>query len=346
MRRRFLQGLWGLGVTALLASAVPLQGAAPAYHLITTIHVGGPGGWDYLAEDPVARRLYVSHSTHVVVIDMDRHEVVGDIPDTPGVHGFAVAPELGRGFTSNGAANTSTIVDLKTLKAIGTVKTGANPDGILYEPGRQQVYTFNGRGHSATVYDAKTGEVVATIALPGKPEFAVADPKAGRVYNNIEDKSEVVAIDTLTHKIVATWPIAPGEEASGMAADLANHRLFIGCDNRMMVMMDSTNGHVVATVPIGEGVDANRFDPGTHLAFSSNGEGTVTIAEESTPDTLKVVQTLKTQRSARTMALDTKTHEIYLSSADFEPLKAGQRRPTMVPGTFRVLVYGPGAGSR
>ena len=314
------------------------------YRLLKEIPVGGEGGWDYLSVDEAARRLYVTHAGKVVVIDLDKQTVVGEIADTPGVHGFAIAAKLGRGFSSNGQESKASIVDLKTLATISKVETGANPDAIMYEPGQEEVYAFNGRGKSATVFQAKTGKVVATVELPGKPEFAVADSKAGRVYNNIEDKSEVVAIDTKTHKIVNEWPIAPGESASGMAIDLVRHRLFIGCHNKMMVMMDSTNGKVVATVPIGSGVDANAFDPDTRLAFSSNGEGNVTIAREEAPDKLTVIQTLITERGARTMTLDPKTHNIYLASAKYEPAPepqagAPRQRPRMVPGSFKVLVY-------
>jgi len=215
----------------------------------------------------------------------------------------------------------------------------------LYEPGQKEIYLFNGRGKSATVIDANSGKVVATIPLGGKPEFAAADPKADRVYNNLEDKSQVVAIDTKEHTVVSTWPIAPGEEASGMAIDLAHHRLFLGCGNKLMVMMDSANGKVVGSVPIGDRVDANAFDPGTGLAFASCGDGTVTIAHEDSPDKLTVVQTLKTERGARTMALDPKTHKIYLASAKYEPMPeqpagGGRQRPKMIAGSFKILVYG------
>jgi len=315
------------------------------YHFLKEIPVGGEGGWDYLSVDEPSRRLYVSHEAKVVVINLDREEVVGEIADTPGVHGLALAPALQRGVTSNGRENKASIVDLKTLRTLSKVDTGENPDGMLFEPGQQEAYLFNGRGQSASVIDVKSAKVVVTIPLPGKPEFGVADPTAGRVYNNIEDKNEIVAIDTRTHQVVNTWPIAPGEEASGMAIDLAHHRLFIGCHNKLMEMIDSTSGKVVATVPIGEGVDANAFDPTTQYAFSSCGDGTVTVAHEDAPETLTVVQTLKTERGARTMALDPRTHKIYLASAKFEAQPeqsagASRQRPKMVPGSFRILVYG------
>jgi DNA-binding beta-propeller fold protein YncE len=324
----------------LLASSVAVFAKGPTYKAVREIPVGGEGGWDYLSLDEGARLLYVSHATKVVVIDVDQGKVVGEIADTPGVHGFALASELGLGFASNGRESKASIVDLKTRRTLTKVETGENPDAILYVPTTQEVYTFNGRGHSATVFEAKTGKIVATIPLPGKPEFAVFDPGSGRVYNNIEDRNELVALDARTHELVATWPIAPGEAASGLAIDLAHHRLFVVCENELMLMVDSSNGNVVATVPIGKGVDAAAYDPATGLAFSSNGEGNVTIAHEDDPETLTVVQTLPTTRSARTMTLDPKTHRIYLSAADLEPAVSGER-PKPVSGTFRVLVFGP-----
>jgi hypothetical protein len=329
----------------LVAASASVCHADTPYHFLREIPVAGDEGWDWLSIDQAARRLYVTHASKIVVIDLDKEAVAGEIADTPGVHGFAIAPDLGTGFSSNGKESKASVVDLKTLKTLSKVSTGENPDAITYNQAQQEVYAFNGRGRSATVFDAKSGKVLSTIALPGKPEFAVADPQAGRVFCNIEDKSEVAVIDTKTHAVVNSWPIAPGTEASGMAMDLANHRLFIGCGNKMMVMMDSTNGKVIATVPIGQGVDANMFDPGTKLAFSSNGDGTVTIAREETPDKLVPVQTLATERGARTMALDAKTHKIYLASAKFEQVPeqvpgAPRQRPKMIPGSFKILVYG------
>ncbi len=339
--------LSAMGGVAVTQTTVPATGR---YKYLKTIGVGAEGGWDYAATDEVGRRVYVTHGTKIVVIDIDKDEVVGEITDTPGVHGFAIAPELGLGFSSNGRENKSSIVDLKTLQTKSKVDTGPNPDGILYVPGVQEVYTFNRdrNAPSATVFSAKSGTVVTTVPLPGTPEFAVVDTKAGRVYNNIDSKNLVIAIDIKTHEIVAQWPTAPGEGGSGMAIDLANHRLFIGCDN-LMVMMDSVSGKVVATVPIGAGVDANRFDPGTKLAFASCGQaGSVTIAREETPDKLTVVQTLETARGSRTMTLDPKTHKVYLAAVEYQtpaappagapPGKAA--RPQAVPNSFKVLVYG------
>ena len=309
------------------------------YHLLKEIPVGGDGGWDYLSVDSAAQRLYVSHGTKVVVIDLAKDAVAGEITNTPGVHGIAIAPELNRGLVTCGRENKGALVDLKTMQTLSKVETGANPDGMLYEPGQREFYTFNGRGESATVIDAKSGKVTATIPLGGKPEFAAADVQAGRVYDNLEDKSELVAIDTKTHSVTNRWPIAPGEEASGMAFDAKNHRLFLGCGNKMMAMVDSETGKVLSTVPIGDGVDANAFDPGTQLAFASCGDGTVTIAREN-GDKLTVVQTLKTEKGARTMTIDPATHKIYLASAKFDAPAEGQRRGKMQPGSFKILVYG------
>jgi YVTN family beta-propeller protein len=348
MKQRSLRfiGAIAFGIAGIIAA--PLHAADGPYHFLKEIPVGGDGGWDYLSVDEAGRRLYVSHGTEVVVIDLDKEVVVGAITNTPGVHGLAVAPDLQRGFTSNGRESMSSVVDLKSLETLSKVETGQNPDGMLYEPGQHEVYMFNGRGQSATVIDAKTAKVVATIPLAGRPEFPAADPKGGRVYDNLEDKSQIVAIDTKTHQVVNTWPIAPGEEPSGLAIDLAHHRLFLGCGNKLMVMMDSASGRVVGSVPIGDGVDANAFDPGTQYAFASCRDGTVTIAHEDAPDKLTVVQTLATERGSRTMTLDSKTHKIYLAAAKFEAPAApaegtppgGRARPKMIPGSFKILVYG------
>jgi hypothetical protein len=331
-------------------SAVSITGVCKAddlYHFITKIPIGGEGGWDYMSIDPDAHRLYVSHATEIVVIDLKNNQVVGEITNTPGVHGIALAPKLGLGVTSNGRENKAGIVDLKTLETLSKVDTSEGPDGMIYNPGAREAYLFCGRANAATVVDVKGQKVVATIPLDGRPEFAQADPKANRVYDNLEDQSEVAVIDGAAHTVVTNWPIAPGESASGMAIDVKNHRLFIGCHNQMMVMMDSGNGQVVGSVPIGEGVDADAFDPKTKLAFASCGDGTTTIAREDSPEKLTVVQTLQTERGARTMALDPVTHNIYLATADFEastnsPAGGGERRrrPRIVPGTMRILVYG------
>jgi YVTN family beta-propeller protein len=319
-------------------AAIACQADEP-YHFLKEIPISGEGGWDYLTVDSAAQRLYVSHATKVVVVDLSNDTVVGEVTNTPGVHGIAIYPSGNKGFVSDGRASHVSVFDLKTLQTLATVDTGANPDAILFEPSQKEVYTFNGRASSSTVLSADSGKVVATIPLDGKPEFAQADPAAGLVYDNIEDKSEIAVIHVKTHTVKSNWPIAPGESASGMAIDTANHRLFIGCENQIMEMIDASSGKVLANVPIGKGVDANAFDPGTKLAFASCGDGNTTIAREA-GDKLTLVQTLKTEPSARTMAIDPATHKIYLASAKFDAPAPGQRRGKMLPGTFKILVYG------
>jgi len=331
-------------ITAALWWHAPLGAAEGPYKLLSEIKVGSDGGWDYLSVDSAARRLYVSHATKAVVIDLDKNVVVGEITPANGIHGIAIAAELGKLFVSNGRDNTASSVDAKTLKITGTVKVGQNPDCILYEPGHKEVYTFNGRSNDATVFDAATGDVKATIKLPGKPEFAVVDVKAGRLYNNIEDTNEIVVIDTATHAVVAKWPIAPGEGASGLSIDLVNHRLFAVAGNNLLVAVDSSTGKVLSTLPIGPGVDATSFDPATGYVFASNSDSTLTVATCDKAGKLSLVQTLATPARSRTMTLDPKTHRIYISAAEFTapaPAAAGAppQRPQMVPGSFKVVVY-------
>ncbi|HAM50218.1 MAG TPA: hypothetical protein DCP92_05815 [Nitrospiraceae bacterium] len=279
-----------------------------------------------------------------MVIDIDSDKLVGDIPDTPGVHGIAVAPELNRGFTSNGRANTATIFDLKTLKIIGQVKTGTNPDAILYDPASKRVFTFNGRSRDTTVFDGATGEVSGTLALGGKPEFAAADGK-GKVFVNIEDTSEVVELDSIKLAVIKRYLLKPCEEPTGMGLDPEHHRIFAGCHNKVMAVLDTEEGRVIATVPIGAGVDGNGYDPGRGLAFSSNGEGTLTVVKESSPGKFDAVESVITQRGARTMAIDPKTHNIYLPTADFGPPPSPtpeepKPRPTIIKDSFVILVVG------
>jgi YVTN family beta-propeller protein len=338
--------LASLFIGLALVSVLPAAETPGTYKFLKNIPIGGEGGWDILTVDAEARRLYLSHSTKVVVIDLAKNAVTGEIADTPGVHGFVAVPELQRGFSTNGKEANSSVVDLKTLSTISKVATGENPDALVYEPGHGEVYVFNHTGKSATVIDAKTANVVSTIPLDGSPEFGVADSKAGRVYCNLEDKNEVAVIDTAKHEVVARWLLAPGEEPTGIALDAAHHRLFATCHNKLLAMLDTENGKVVATVPIGAGVDGCAFDDATQLAFASCGEGATTIAKEETPQKLTVVQTLKTEPRARTMALDPKTHRIYLPSAEFQlppspSAGASPGRPAIVPNTFKLLVYGP-----
>ena len=345
--RKVVTLLASTGVLALAAilftgtfSRAAGQASGPSgYHVIKTVPVGGEGFWDYLTADSEARRLYISHGTHVQVMDIDTYAMVGDIPDTQGVHGIALARELGRGFTSNGRTNTVTIFDLKTLKPIGTVNAGTNPDAIVYDGVTKRVFTMNGHSQDATAISAADGTVAGAVDLAGRPEFAVADGK-GSIYVNIEDKSELVQFDTQKLTLVNRWPLAPCEEPSGLAMDRKDRRLFAGCHNKMMAVVDADTGKVIATPAIGQGVDANRFDPGTNYAFASNGEGTLTVVHEDSPDKFSVVENVPTKRSARTMALDKKTHNIFLAAADLEPPPPGERRPRVKPGSFVILVVG------
>ncbi len=314
-------------------------------HIIKTYKLGGEGGWDYLKLDPDSRHLFISRATHVMVIDADSGKPVGDIPETPGVHGIALAPAYGRGFTSNGREGSVTIFDLSTLKPISKVQNvGENPDAILYDPATKRVFTFNGRSHDSTAIDAANGNIVGKITLDGKPEFAVSDGM-GKVFVNLEDKSELLELDPKELKVVSRWPLKPCESPSGLALDVENHRLFSGCDNKMMAVINAENGKVITTLPIGDGVDANGFDPESKFAFASCGEGVLTVAKEDSPDKFSVVQNVKTARGARTMTLDPKTHQIFLVTAKFGSPPAATAdnphpRPSILPDTFEVLVVG------
>ena len=332
--------LFAFAIIFLVGSFSPRATAAPGssgYHVIKTVPVPGDDGWDYLAVDSDARRVYISHGTHVVVMNADTYAIEGDIPDTPGVHGIAIASDLGRGFISSGRANTATIFDLKTLKTIGTAKTDANPDAIAYDSVSKRVFSFNGRGKNATVINATDGTVVGTIPLGGKPEFAVADGKGAMFVNN-EDTSEVMEIDTQKLTVTHHWPLAPCKSPSGLAMDLKTRRLIAGCDDKVAVVVNADTGKVIAKLTIGDGVDANAFDPGTDYAFASNGEGTLTVIHEDSPDKFTVIDNVPTKKSARTMGLDTKTHNIFLPAADFDPPAPGERRGKMKPGSFVILV--------
>jgi len=329
----------------LMTIATVMSGASTGgYHVKAKFKIGGEGGWDYATADADARRLYVSHANQVEVLDLDSGSVVGKIADTPGVHGIAIAPDSGRGFISAGRANKVIIFDLKTLKKLGDAPTGNNPDAIIYDPASKRVFAFNGGSANATVVDAEAGTVAGTIDLGGRPEFAAADGQ-GNVYVNLEDKSAVVKIDSRKLTVGDKWPLTPCEEPSGMAIDISHHRLFIGCSNKMMGVVNTANGKVITTLATGEGVDANGFDPGTGLAFSSNGDGTLTVVHEDSPDKFTVVDNVITERGARTMALDLKTHNVLLPAAEYGPAPAPTadrphpRRPVL-PGTFTVLVIG------
>jgi YVTN family beta-propeller protein len=299
--------------------------AADSYQITKKIPIPGQGSWDYLTVDEGARRLYVSHGTQVEVLDLDSGAIVGKIENTQGVHGIAIAPDLGRGFVSDGQSSTVTIFDLKTLKMIADVPTGKKPDAIIYDPATSRVFAFNGGSNSATVIEAKDGKVAGTIDLGGGPEFAAADDK-GYVYNNLEDESLVLKINSRTLKVEQRWPTAPCASPSSMAIDAANRRLFLGCRSKVMAVMNTDTGQVITALPIGDHVDATAFDVETRLIFNSNGEGTVTVIRQDSPDKYSVVETVKTLPRAKTSALDPKTHRLFLSTAE--------------SGQFEVLVMG------
>ena len=328
----------GFCVGAPPLSAAPSPGVS-GYKVIKTVPLGGEGGWDYVYVDSGGRRVYVSRGTHTVVLDADTYAVVGDIPDTQGVHGIAIASDLGRGFTSNGRSNDVTIFDLKTLKPIGNVKTDGNPDAIVYDPVSKRVFTFNGRGKNTTAINAADGTVAGTLALGGRPEFAAVDGK-GSIFVNNEDTSEIIEINaqkiTETHR----WPLAPCKSPSGLAMDTKNRRLYSVCDDKVSVVVNADTGKVVATPEIGNGPDAAAFDPGSNDFFASCGEGVLTVVHQDSPDKYTVVENVPTKRSARTMGLDLKTHNIFMPAADFDPPAPGERRGKMKPDSFVIVVVG------
>jgi YVTN family beta-propeller protein len=323
-----------------IAVALGLQAADASYVKMAEIKVGGAGAFDYLTVDAPAKRLYLSHATEVVVIDVSTNAVVGRIADTPGVHGVAVAPN-GRLFTSNGRENKVSIVDAKTLATISKVATGANPDAITYASKENAIYAFNHTGGSATVIDASSGKVTATVALEGAVESGQADPGLGRVFVNVEDKDEVMVIDSASHTVTAKWPIAPAEGGTGMAIDPASHRVFVG-GGKFLVMIDGQSGKVLANVPICNGTDATSFDPATKDIFVSCSDGHMTVAHMDSPAKLSVLTTIETARGARTNALDPTTHRVYLAAQDYQPVASGaanNARPTPVPDSLKVLVF-------
>ena len=325
-------------VSSLPVSAAPPPGAS-GYKVIKTVPIGGEGGWDYVYVDSAARRVYISRGTHTVVMDADTYAIVGDIPETQGVHGIAIASDLGRGFTSNGRSNDVTIFDLKTLKPIGNAKTDKNPDAIVYDPVSKRVFTFNGGGKNATVINAADGTVAGTLALAGRPEFAAADGK-GSVFVNIEDTSELVQIDSQKVGETHRWPPAPCKSPSGLSMDAKNRRLYAVCDDKVSVVVNADTGKVVATPAIGDGPDAAAFDSGTSDFFASCGEGVLTVIHEDSPDKFTVVENVPTKRTARTMGLDSKTHNIFMPAADFDPPAPGERRGKMKPDSFVIVVVG------
>jgi len=324
-------------IAAAVLVTVPAFAQKP-YKITDRVTLGGEGGWDYLYYDKDAHRLFITRGTHVMVVDTSTLKLTADIPELSGIHGITLAPELGHGFISNGGDNTVTVFDLKTLKKLDSVKVGERPDAIMYDPFTKHVFTFNARSKDSTVLDAASGKVLGTVPLGGKPEFPASDQK-GRVFVNIEDKNEIAEIDATKLVVLNRWPLSSCHEPSALALDREHQRLFSGCGNKMMAVVDSSTGKVVTTVPIGEGVDAGRFNPNTQEVFMSCGEGALTVIHEDSPDKYTVTQNLPTAKGARTMAMDYEHSVAYLVTAqrDPKPPPPGQR-PAMVPGTFELIV--------
>jgi DNA-binding beta-propeller fold protein YncE len=320
-----------------IAMATPAVGA---YRLLQTIPIPGDDGWDHPTVDSAARRLYVTHGTHVAVIDIDSGKLLGTIDKTSGVHVTVIDPELDRGFISNGGAASLTIFDAKTLATVGQVKsTGEIPGPTVFDPATKRVFTFNLNTHNATVIDSREGKVVGAFDLGGRPELAGTDAK-GSVFVNLVQKNVVLQIDARKMTAGQTWPVAPGEGPRTMAVDQKNGRLFIGCANRRMVILDSNNGRVIGSVPIGAGPDDSAYDPETRLVYTSNGDGTVSVVQQDSPDKYHLLETVKTAPGARNMALDLKTKRIFLPLSDRGSPSPTSPRGALIPGTFRVLVFG------
>ena len=336
-------GLFSAALTiAVLMSVAALNAQTKTgYHVAKKIMVGGTGGWDYLAYDAPSHRLFVSHSDRFVVINTDSEKVVGEIGKLEGVHGMAIANEINRGFITNGTAASVSVVDMKTLKVVNKIPVGKKPDAILYDAFSNRVFVYNGQSNDVTVIDARKEVVLSTLALDGKPEFSATDRK-GHIFVNLEDKNEVVGFDASTLKIFARWPLKGGDEPTGLAIDVEHHRLFSVCHNKLLFVLDSDNGTIVATLPIGAKVDGCTFDPGTGLVFTSNGEGTITVVREESPSKFTVIETVVTQPGAKTIALDPETHTLYLPTADFGPAptptaEVPAPRAPILPNTFVVL---------
>ncbi len=329
----------------VLAAFTFSHATPPNYHIANRFHFDGDLGCDLLAVDDASGRVFVSHSTMVQVLDT-RTGKVDTLPNTKGVHGIALAADLNKGFTSNGKDSSVTVFDLKTLQTLAKVQvTGQNPDAILYDDFSQRIFAFNGKSDNATAIDAKTNTVIGTVALPGKPELAVSDGK-GTVYVNIEDSAKVAAFDPKTLKVLRTWPIAPGEDPSGLAMDRKTNRLFIACGNKLLIVLDPANGKVIASLPIGDKVDGAGFDSLTKRAYASNGEGSLTVIQEYGKNRFEVLETVPTQKGARTLTVDSKTHHIYLPTAEFGPAPEPtpdhpKPRPSIKPGTFTILDVEP-----
>ena len=322
---------------ALLVSTAGAQSISE-YKVTRRIELGGEGGWDYLTFDASARRLYVTRATRVMVVDVDGGKLVGEIPGTPGVHGVALVSALDRGVTSNGRDDSATIFDLKTLQTIATVKTGGKPDSILFDKPSGDVLTFDGRTNDVTIIDPKKAAAIGNIVLPGRPETGVSDGR-GKIFVNLEDKNQIAVIDLESRKVLTTWPLEGCDGPTGLSMDVINRRLFSGCHSGVLVVVDADSGKNIQKLPIGQKVDATAFDSGTQLIFTSNGEGTISIIKQDSPNSYRNLQSVTTLPGAKTMALDPTRHTIYTVAN----LAAGKSsdKPDAVPMDFGVLVIEP-----
>jgi DNA-binding beta-propeller fold protein YncE len=321
-------------------SCISTTQAQSGYHITKTFHIASPGGWDYPAVDQGSNKLYLSHGGQVNILDKVSGDSLGFIPNTTGIHGIAFVNALGKGYTSNGRLNNVTVFDLNTAKILGQVATGKNPDWIMYDEFSKKIITSNHSGGDLSVIDPVTDLVVATISLGGAKLETIVSDNAGKLFVNAEDKNEIIAVDILKYAVLAHWSLAPAEGPTGLAIDTKTKRLFSTCD-KLLVVMDATDGKIIDKLPIGDGCDGAAFDPATKLVFASNGEGTVTVIKEVSKNEFKVIENVPTKRGARTIAIDEKTHTLYLPTADYEPLPADaakNTRPKMIPGSFQVLV--------
>jgi DNA-binding beta-propeller fold protein YncE len=334
-----------LAISALMLGVAAAPVHAQAYHVTKTFTLGGDGGWDYIALDTAGHRLFVARQDRVMVVDQAAGTVLAEIRGLNRAHGVAFDYASGHGFATSGADSTVTMFDLKTLRVLGRTTAAVDDDGILYDPSTHRIFTMNGDAGSATAIDPASGQRIGSVDLGGKPEFGVSAGD-GMLFVNLEDKSEVVQVDAHAMRVVRRWSIAPCESPTGLAIDRVNHRLFSGCRNGLMGVSDALAGALVTTVPIGRGVDACRFDAASRLAFASNGDGTLTVIRQESPDTYSVVANVVTKPGARTMELDETTHRVYTVTADFGPAPAPtperpRPRPPVLPGTFALLVLEP-----
>lgn len=335
----------GVAISLTASATTPVAAQTPSYHIVATHRLGGDGGWDYIALDTAGNRLFIARSDRIVVVDPDQGKVLGEITGLQRAHGVAFSYATGHGFATSGADSTVTMFDLATLKVLGHTVVDVDDDGILYDPASTHIFTMNGDANTASVIDAATGKLLGTVPLGGKPEFGVSDG-TGKVFVNLEDKGAVVELDPKAMKVTRTWSIAPCESPTGLAIDVEHQRLFSVCRNKIMAVSDAAAGKLVTTVPIGSGVDAARFDPATGDAFASNGEGSLTVVHENSPNEFQAVQTVPTMSGARTMELDLRNHRVYTVGAKFGEAPAHptttnpRRRPPMVPGSFTLVVLG------